>query len=70
MVVAAPPSSPLQRASVGRLELVRALEILYALDERNLVIPFMADLGDKLDDVGALAALGEITPRKTTTRAA
>jgi soluble lytic murein transglycosylase len=39
---------------------VRALHILYALNERNLVIPLMADLGDKLDDAGILAALGEL----------
>jgi soluble lytic murein transglycosylase len=53
---------------VERLELVRAVEILYALNERALVIPFLADLGDKLDDVGALAALGEITARNRDAR--
>jgi soluble lytic murein transglycosylase len=46
-----------------RLELVRAVEILYALDERSLVIPLMADVGDKLDEVGALSALGELAER-------
>jgi hypothetical protein len=34
---------------VERLELVRALEKLYALNERSLVIPLMADIGDKFD---------------------
>ncbi|MGZ5854881.1 MAG: transglycosylase SLT domain-containing protein [Xanthobacteraceae bacterium] len=69
MAIAAPAASAMQRASVERLELVRAAEILYALDERNLALPFMADLGDKLDDVGALVALGEVTSRNHDARA-
>ena len=60
--------TPFQRASVGRLELVRALDILYALGERSLVIPLMADLGDKIDDVGALAALGDRAEQNATPR--
>jgi peptidoglycan lytic transglycosylase len=56
-------AAPDKRAGVERLELVRAVEILYALDERSLVIPLMADVGDKLDDVGALSALGELAER-------
>ncbi len=39
---------------------MRALHILYALNERNLVIPLMAGLGDSLDDAGILGALGEL----------
>jgi soluble lytic murein transglycosylase len=35
------------------------VEILYALNERPLVVPLMAYLGDKLDDVGELSVLGE-----------
>jgi soluble lytic murein transglycosylase len=68
MVIHAPPASAAQRASIERLELVRALEILYALDERAMVVPFLADLGDKLEDAGALAALGEITARNRDAR--
>jgi soluble lytic murein transglycosylase len=60
LALAPPPITPDKRASAERLELVRALHILYALDERNLVIPLMADLGDKLNDAGILAALGEL----------
>jgi soluble lytic murein transglycosylase len=56
-------TTPDKRAGVERLELVRAVEILYALEERSLVIPLMADVGDKLDDVGALSALGELAER-------
>jgi soluble lytic murein transglycosylase len=69
MIVSAPPVSPAQLASVERLELVRAAEVLYALNERNLALSLMADLGDKLDDLGALAALGEITERQRDARA-
>src|SRR5262245_2809753 len=63
VALAAPPVTPDKHSSVERLELVRAVEILYALDERSLVIPLMADVGDKLDNVGALAALGELAQR-------
>jgi soluble lytic murein transglycosylase len=68
LVLAAPAATPDKRASAERLELVRALEILYALNERSLVIPLMADLGDKLDDVGALSALGELAERHQDAR--
>jgi soluble lytic murein transglycosylase len=44
-------------------ELARALEILYSLNERSLAITFMTDIGRKLDDVGTLAALGELAER-------
>jgi soluble lytic murein transglycosylase len=63
MVLYAPPATAAARNSVERLELVRAAEILYALDERKLILPFMADLGDRLDDIAALTAMGEITAR-------
>ena len=56
-------AAPDKRSGVERLELVRVVEILYALEERSLVIPLMADVGDKLDDVGALSALGELAER-------
>jgi soluble lytic murein transglycosylase len=68
LALAAPPSTEEQRESVERIELVRALEILYALNERSLVIPLMADLGAKLDDVGALAALGELAEQHQDAR--
>jgi len=69
LALSPPPSTDEQRASVERLELVRALEILYALNERPLVIPLLADLGGKLDDVGALAALGELAEQHQDARA-
>ena len=47
---------------------MHALEILYALNERALVIPFMAGIGDKLDDVGMLSALGEMAEQHQDAR--
>jgi soluble lytic murein transglycosylase len=60
LALAPPPVTPDKRASAERLELARALHILYSLNERALVLPLMSDLGDKLDDPGILAALGEL----------
>lgn len=68
MVLYAPQATPAQRAAVERLELVRAAEVLYELNEPNLIRPLMADLGEKIDDVGALVALGEITARHRDAR--
>ena len=42
---------------------VRAVELLYALDERALAVPMLADMGERADDPNALAALGELAGR-------
>jgi soluble lytic murein transglycosylase len=68
LALAAPPATPDERAGAERRELIRAVEILYALDERSLVIPLMADLGEKLDDVGVLSALGEMAEQHQDAR--
>lgn len=57
----APP--PTAHVSGQRMELVRAAEILYALNERPLIIALMADIGDKVDDIGVLSAVGELAER-------
>lgn len=49
-------------------EVSRALELLYALDERDLAMTMLSDLGDKLDDIDALAALAEVTARNNDAR--
>ena len=54
--------------SAPRLEVVRAAEILYAIDERDLVAKMMADLGERTNDVNVLAALGDVTARHTDPR--
>jgi soluble lytic murein transglycosylase len=64
-----PEPSSAQRAMVMNLELVRAIEILYAADARELVIPAVVDLADRLDDIHALSALAELTARHEDARA-
>ena len=57
------------RAAASRLEIVRAVEILYAVDERDFVVSMMADLGDRLTDIPALTALAETAQRNQDARA-
>ena len=42
------------------LEVVRAVQILYAIDARDLVLPFATDLAENAVDVGALGIVAEI----------
>jgi soluble lytic murein transglycosylase len=60
LALAPPPPKPDQHAEAERLELVRALEILYALKDRKLVITLMASIGESHNDAGTLSALGEL----------
>jgi soluble lytic murein transglycosylase len=61
----APPTRP----GVAQLEVVRAVELLYAVDERDLVAGVVADLGDRAQDAAGLAAIGEVTSRHKDARA-
>ncbi|HLN10795.1 MAG TPA: lytic transglycosylase domain-containing protein [Xanthobacteraceae bacterium] len=63
-----PEPTPAQHASLMALEVVRAVEILYAINERELVIPIVADLGERSTDVGALMMLAEVTARHEDAR--
>jgi soluble lytic murein transglycosylase len=56
-------------ADYYRLEVARAFEILYALDERDTIAGMAADLADKSTDAAALTALAEITTRHNDARA-
>src|SRR5262249_679602 len=48
IVVRPPPEPPADRRdTVARLEVVRAIELLYAIDERDLVAGALADLGER-----------------------
>src|SRR5581483_872909 len=58
-----PQLSPEQRTRANRLEIVRAVELLYAVDARDFVAAAIADLGDKCDDIGALVALSDLAAR-------
>jgi soluble lytic murein transglycosylase len=64
-----PNPGPERRAAVAQLEVVRAVEVLYAAGERDLVVSMVADLGEKSNDIHALAALGEIAGRNKDARA-
>lgn len=50
-----------------RLEIVRAVQLLYELDERELAIPILADMGEN-GDPEALGGLGELTARYSDAR--
>ena len=56
-----------ERATLARLEIVRAAEILYAIDERDLVVSIAGDLADRVD-AGALAMLAEVAARNQDAR--
>ena len=56
-------------ADYYRLEVARAFEILYALDERDMIASMAADLADKSSDTAALTALAEITTHHNDARA-
>jgi soluble lytic murein transglycosylase len=58
-----PALSSEQRAKATRAEVVRAAELLYAADARDLAWTMMADLGDKSDDSGVLVILAELTAK-------
>src|SRR5262249_7884331 len=45
-----------------RLEIVRAVQLLFELDEREIAIPIFADVGDN-GDAEAVIGLGELTAR-------
>jgi peptidoglycan lytic transglycosylase len=47
-------------ADLHALEVARAFEILYAIDERDVVASMAADLADKTNDAAALTTLAEI----------
>ncbi|RTL50303.1 MAG: lytic transglycosylase domain-containing protein [Bradyrhizobiaceae bacterium] len=51
-----------------RLEIVRAVALLYALDEEELAIPIFGDLGERADQ-DALLALCELAQRNNDARA-
>jgi len=50
-----------------RLEIVRAVQLLYELQEREIAIPIFGDMGEN-GDADALAGLGDLTARYTDAR--
>ena len=52
---------------IERLEIVRAVQLLYALDERDTALPIFGDMGEN-GDPDALAGLGELASRNGDAR--
>jgi soluble lytic murein transglycosylase len=63
------PPAPANRAALMNLEVVRATQLLYQIDARDLVIPFVSDLADRAADPGALVAVAEIAKKHDDARA-
>lgn len=64
-----PEPDPAHRAAIQELDVVRAVDILYAIGERELVVPFVADLAERTVDAAALVAVAELTARHEDARA-
>lgn len=60
-----PPPRPKQGTQP---DVVRMVEILYALDERDLANIVLADLGHRSDNIGILAGIGEAAARAKDAR--
>jgi soluble lytic murein transglycosylase len=63
------PPEGAQRAALMNLEVVRAVQLLYAADARELVIPFVADLAERAVDPAALVAVAEVARKNDDARA-
>jgi soluble lytic murein transglycosylase len=61
-----PPEPPMDGPSS---DLLRAADMLYAIDELDLVLTFVSDLAEASSDVGMLSALGELTARHNDAQA-
>jgi soluble lytic murein transglycosylase len=69
-IVLRSPPEPASEKREARLEVVRAIELLYAIDERDLVAGSLADLGERsTDDAAGLAAIAEAAARHHDARA-
>jgi len=62
------PPAPAHHPQAGKLEIVRAIEILYAIDERDLVASAIADLADKSTDASVLAAIAGVVEKNNDPR--
>jgi soluble lytic murein transglycosylase len=67
-MVLRPPPEPDRRDT--RLEVARAIDLLYAIDERDLIAGALADLGERAtDDASALAAIADVAAHHHDARA-
>jgi soluble lytic murein transglycosylase len=66
---AVPTLSSQRRAALSRVEVVRALNIVYAIGHSDLAIPIVADVATRIGDPEVLSAMAEITQQNHDARA-
>lgn len=64
-----PELTPEQRTRLSQAEIVRAVELLYALDERDMLASIYAELGESATDAAGMAMLAEVAARHHDGRA-
>ena len=64
-----PAFSAPERGALSNLEVVRVAEILYALDERDMLASIFAELGESSSDVAGMAMLAETAGKHRDGRA-
>ncbi len=64
-----PAFTPQEQNVLGNLEVVRAAQILYALDERDMLASIFAELGESATDIAGMAMLGELAAKHSDGRA-
>lgn len=64
-----PQFTPAEHAALSNLEVVRAVELLYALGERDLIAPIYAELGESANDIAGMAIMCETAQRQHDGRA-
>lgn len=68
-LIGPPDFTAQQRNTLANTEVVRAVELLYALDERDMIASIYAEIGDSGDDVAGMAMLGEVAAKHKDPRA-
>jgi soluble lytic murein transglycosylase len=63
------PPEPSNRSTLMGLEVVRAVQILYAVGARDMVLPFATDLAENAVDSGALVVVAELAQKNDDARA-
>ena len=58
-----PNLSSADRTKAMQSDIIRAAELLYTVDARDLVWAMMADSGDKSTDIGTMVILSELTAK-------
>src|SRR6185436_17195326 len=64
-----PEPGPERRAALAKNEIVRAVAIFYAIDQRDLILSMVLDLAERAYDPGLLAMLGEQEAQNQDARA-